>query len=468
MTPGAGRFRRRPGNTVWRVFLVSLAFWAVLLGVWPASARADFDDAFKAYERGEDAVVVRELRPLLSAGSPPAFWLMGRMRAAGRGGGAPDAADAARWYRKAAAGGNVPAMLALGELCLAGQGVVQSDGQAGDWFKKAAAKGSARGLYLLGVMRLDGRLGPASDAPAYLRRAVAAGSPEAALTLGELALAGRVVPRDPGEAYRLALAGAAMPRAEGTVKTRLAALASAAEKELPAATALALRSKEHSGNPPEATPLPDGWMRTGTGFVVSRLGHVLTNAHVARGCGRLDAVIDGRLVAAAPIRFDPADDLALLKLAVAPSRALAFREANVLAPGTAVFAAGYPGERARTGRLRITSGRIREVASGFGGGNGVAVSAEVLPGNSGGPLLDDSGRVAGVVRARRDSDAVRNRVGSGVADMGFVVPLAAVKAFLARGQTPIVTAPSGHRLDAAALAGELSGVVVPLYCRPAR
>jgi len=462
---GAGNIRRRLGRAAWLASLVSLT---ALFGVWLGSARADFDDALKAYERGEDAVVARELRPLLSTDSPPAFWLMGRMRESGRGGGPPDAADAARWYRKAAAGGNVPAMLSLGELCLRGQGVPQSDGQAGDWFKKAAAKGSAQGFYLLGRMRLDGRLGPATDAPGYLRRAIAAGSPEAALTLGELALAGRVVPRDPGEAYRLALAGAAMPRADGAVKVRLAALALAAEKELPAATALALRSKKQPDNAPKAVPLPDGQMRTGTGFVVSRLGHVLTNAHVAQECGRIDAVIDGRLVAATPVRFDPANDLALLRLAVAPPRAMTFREANVMAPGTTVYAAGYPGERARTVQLRITSGRTRELASGVGGDKGVAVSAEVLPGNSGGPLLDGSGRVAGVVRAKRNSDAVRERVGGGMADVGFAVPLAEVKAFLARGQTPIVTAPSGRSLDTAALARELSGVVVPLYCRPGR
>lgn len=435
--------------------------------MWPSLGRADFDDALRAYERGDNAAVLRELKPLLASGSPPAFWLMGRMRQAGRGGPA-DAAEAARWYRKAADGGNVPAMLSLGELYLRGQGVAQSDGQAGDWFKKAAAKGSPHGLCLLGLMRLEGRLGPASDGPAYLRRAVAAGSPEAALALGELYLAGRVVPRDPGQAYRLALTGEGLVKTDGEIKTRLAALAAAAEKELPATTSLALRAKIQPDKPPPPAPVPEDRIRTGTGFVVSRLGHVLTNAHVAMGCGRIDAVIDGRPVAATPVRFDPANDLALLKLAVAPSRALTFRESNTLAPETPVFAAGYPGERARTGRLRITSGRTRELASGAGDDKGVAVSAEVLPGNSGGPLLDGSGRVAGVVRARRDTDAVRERVGDGVPDVGFAVPLAEVKSFLARGQTPIVTAPSGQTLDEAALARELSGVVVPLFCRPGR
>lgn len=455
----AGRRRSRPRGGA----AVCQAALAVCLGLWPGPALADFDDALKAYERGDDAAALRELRPLLKSGSPPAAWLMGRMCETGRGGAA--LAEAAVWYRKAAEGGNVPAMLGLAELHLLGRGVPQSDARAGEWLKKAAAKGSARGLFLLGLMRLEGRLGPPADAPGYLRRAVAAGSGEAAVVLGELFLAGRIVARDPAEAYRLAVAAAASGKVDPAATKRLAALTRAAEKELPPAQAQSIRARLTPGKPPAPVPPPAGQLRTGTGFVVSRVGHVLTNAHVALGCGRLEAVIDGRPVAASLVRSDPGLDLALIKLAVAPSRALTFREGSDLAPDMPVYAAGYPGEAARSGRLRITSGRTRELAAGAGSAKDVAVSAEVLPGNSGGPLLDSGGRVAGVVRARRDSDALRQRVGEGVADVGFAVPLSAVKGFLARGQTPIATAPSGRILDAAALARELDGVVIPLFCR---
>ena len=455
------RFPQRLGRAACRLALLAG------LGCWPGSALADFDDALKAYEGGNDAAALRELRPLLSSGNPSAAWLMGRMAEAGRGGPA-SAGEAARWYRKAAEAGHVPAMLALADLHLRGQGVAQSDARAGDWLKKAAAKGSARAILALGLLRLDGRLGPASDAPAYLRRAVAAGSGEAAVVLGELALAGRIVPRDPGQAYRLALVAEAAGAGRGPMGERLAALTAKARQELPPATAQSLRAGSSKAPEPSPPPLPPGQLRTGTGFVVSRLGHVLTNAHVASGCTRIVAMVDGQAVVGTVLRLDAAHDLALLKLAVAPSRVLSFREGSRLPPGTPVYAAGYPGDRAKTGALRITSGQTRELAAAAGVPGDVAISAEVLPGNSGGPLLDASGRVAGVVRARRDTEAVREQVGGGMAEVGFAVPVTEVKAFLSRGQIPILTAPSGRSLDTAGLLQELSGTVLPLVCKPGR
>ena len=460
--PGTAVLWRRLGQGAGRLIV------AAGLILCPGSALADFDEALKAYEGGHDAAALRELKPLLAAGNPSAAWLLERMVETGRGGGPADAAEAARLYRKAAEGGNLPGMLALAELHRRGQGVPQSDARAGDWLKKAAAKGSSRALLLLGTMRLDGRLGPAADAPGYLRRAVAAGSGEAAVVLGELYLTGRIVARDPGQAYRLALAAEAAGAAQGAMRQRLAVLTAAAQKDLPPATAQSIRAGQTPAKPPAAPQPPAGQVRTGTGFVVSRLGHVLTNAHVATGCGRIEAMVDGRLVAGTVTRIDPTHDLALLKLAVAPSKVVSLREGTAVPPGTAVFAAGYPGDRARTGQLRITSGRTRELAAGVGSPGDVAVSAEVLPSNSGGPLLDAGGRVAGVVRARRDTEAVRARVGEGLAEVGFAVPLGTVKAFLARGQVPVMTAPSGRSLDAAALQEELAGVVLPLFCRPDR
>jgi S1-C subfamily serine protease len=471
----------RPSCRAGRFFSVLLVGLLLGLGTGQRLARADFDDALRAYERGDDAGARRELRPLLAADNPAAAWLAGRMAEAGRSGTGPDPAEAAKWYRRAADGGSVPAMLALAVLNLEGRGLPQSDIRAGDWLKKAAGRGSAQALLLLGAMRLEGRLGPASDGPGYLRRAVAAGSTEAAVLLGELYLAGRLVPRDPAEAYRLALAAEGKGRLDGALAARHGRLQAQAASELPPATAQAIRARAGAdgrggaggrsgdGGQDGKTPEPQApSLRTGTGFVVSRLGHVVTNAHVADGCKSLTAMVDGRPVAASLSRVDATHDLALVRLAVAPAKVLTLREGRELSPGTPVFAAGYPGEAARTGRLRITSGRTRELASGVGPPGDLAVSAEVLPGNSGGPLLDAGGRVAGVVRARRDSAAVRARVGEGLADVGFAVPLATLKAFLSRGQVPFVAAPSSRTLSIIDLESELGGAVLPLFCRPGR
>ncbi|MGE4535568.1 MAG: trypsin-like peptidase domain-containing protein [Desulfovibrio sp.] len=433
---------------------------------------ADYDDALRAFERGQDAVALRELAPLVKAGSPSALFLLGAMREAGRGG-AKDPAGAARLYRQAAEGGNTPAMTALGLLYYRGEGVAQSDAMASKYFRKAAGKGSAQALYLLGLMRLSGRGGPTADAVGYLRRAVRAGSPEAAAVLGELLLTGRGVVRNPAAAYAMALDALAGDRIVAATRDRLTALAERAGKALDPTVALRIEGKARGrqgtdrrhGDGPGAAP--KGPVITGTGFVVSRLGHVLTNAHVAAHCRRLMAVVDGKAMGASLLRADPNHDLALLRLAASPPEALIFREGDALPAGTPVYAAGYPGRAALTGRLRVTAGRTRELARGAGPGREQAVTAEVLPGNSGGPLLDAAGHVAGVVAARRDTEGARRVAGDAPPDMGFVVPLAAVKAFLARGQVPIASAPSARTLDAAGIAGAVSGKVVPLFCQTA-
>ncbi|EFL51003.1 Sel1 domain protein repeat-containing protein [Solidesulfovibrio fructosivorans JJ]] len=445
---------------------------AVCLLALPSPGRADYDDALRAFEGGRDAVARRELAPLVRSGSPSALFLLGVMRETGRGT-AKDPAGAARLYRRAADGGNVSAMVALGLLYYRGEGVGQSDARASAYFRKAADKGSARALYLLGLMRLSGRGGPTADAVGYLRRAVRAGSPEAAAVLGELLLAGRGVVANPAAAYAMALHALAGDRIEAATRQRLNALAANAKKALDPTVALRIEGKAPEergaarGGGKGRGAAPKGQVITGTGFVVSRLGHVLTNAHVAAHCRRLMAVVDGRRMAASLLRADQDHDLALLRLAVAPPEALAFREGDALPPGVPVFAAGYPGRAALSGRMRVTAGKTRELAKGAGPRGEQAVTAEVLPGNSGGPLLDHAGHVAGVVAARRDTETTRRIAGDAPADMGFVVPLSVVKAFLARGQVPIVSAPSARRLDAAGIARTVSGKVVPLFCQTA-
>jgi len=271
---------------------------------------ADYDDALRAFERGQDAVALRELAPLVKAGSPSALFLLGAMREAGRGG-AKDPAGAARLYRQAAEGGNTPAMTALGLLYYRGEGVAQSDAMASTYFRKAAGKGSAQALYLLGLMRLSGRGGPTADAVGYLRRAVRAGSPEAAAVLGELLLTGRGVVRNPAAAYAMALDALAGDRIVAATRDRLTALAERAGKALDPTVALRIEGKARGqqgtdrghGDGPGAAP--KGPVITGTGFVVSRLGHVLTNAHVAAHCRRLMAVVDGKPMGASLLRADP-------------------------------------------------------------------------------------------------------------------------------------------------------------------
>jgi uncharacterized membrane protein required for colicin V production len=144
---------------------------------------------------------------------------------------------------------------------------------------------------------------------------------------------------------------------------------------------------------------------TGSGWVVAP-GRVVTNAHVVAGSSGVSVAVGGAsgvLHQASVVAFDPALDLAVLVAPTLEAPALA-RAGEELAPGTDAVAAGFPWG----GPFSLSQTRVRGVVVESGtdiyGAAGVqrevySVRGTVRPGNSGGPLLTDDGRVAGTVFA---------------------------------------------------------------------
>jgi hypothetical protein len=130
----------------------------------------------------------------------------------------------------------------------------------------------------------------------------------------------------------------------------------------------------------------------GTGFAVSGDGLILTNQHVIDGCR---VITIGGMGIAELIAEDHDDDLALLKGDGHPSP-VAFRSASV-ERGETVFASGYPlgGELGR----HFTDGIVSSITGPENDTRYLQFTAPIQPGNSGGPLLDDSGNVVGVIVA---------------------------------------------------------------------
>jgi TPR repeat protein len=80
--------------------------------------------------------------------------------------GTRNAAEAAKWYRKAADQGNTDAVAALGRLYFSGDGVPADDAQAAVWYKKLADADDTRAQYLLGYIYESGKSRwPASSSP---------------------------------------------------------------------------------------------------------------------------------------------------------------------------------------------------------------------------------------------------------------------------------------------------------------
>jgi serine protease Do len=171
-------------------------------------------------------------------------------------------------------------------------------------------------------------------------------------------------------------------------------------------------------------PLQKG---TGSGFVIREDGLVLTNAHVVEGARSIQVALDDvghQLLPAELLGLDPETDIALLRIrAGRPLRALPLGESDRVQVGQWVVAQGSPFGLAHTVSAGIVSyvGRSEVQPEGFTGYRDyLQTDAAINPGSSGGPLLDLSGRVVGIV------DAV-NPAGQGIA---FALPIDMAKRVL--------------------------------------
>lgn len=145
----------------------------------------------------------------------------------------------------------------------------------------------------------------------------------------------------------------------------------------------------------------------GSGFFVDSGGYILTNYHVIssevdpqyEGYSRLYIRLPGQTTERIPARvvgWDKVFDLALLKADIAPPYVFSFTGRREFLPGDRIFAIGSPVGLDNT----VTAGIVSAVGRRFLPlGEVIQVDAAVNPGNSGGPLLDEDGELAGIVFA---------------------------------------------------------------------
>lgn len=175
----------------------------------------------------------------------------------------------------------------------------------------------------------------------------------------------------------------------------------------------------------------------GSGFVIDKEGHIVTNYHVVEGADKLEVDFPtGYKVRGEVIAIDLDSDLAVIKVEMPASELnpLPMGDSDQLKVGQSVVAIGNPFGLSSTMTIGIVSAKgrtlesIRQAPTGgfFSAGDLIQTDASINPGNSGGPLLNLKGEIVGVNRAIRTSGTTLTGepVNSGI---GFAISINIVK-----------------------------------------
>lgn len=182
----------------------------------------------------------------------------------------------------------------------------------------------------------------------------------------------------------------------------------------------------------EASPFPGRHViGSGTGFFVAP-HRVLTNNHVVERCEAFTIRgADGKTVVADVIAKEKSRDLALINTRADTAAIADFRTASATYAGEAVATIGYPDQGLPRIEPFLTVG-IMAAADRGDGPSRLAIRADVRPGNSGGPLLDEHGHVIGVINAKINTVSVYQRTGQTIDNVGFAIAIGPTIDFLKR------------------------------------
>ena len=165
----------------------------------------------------------------------------------------------------------------------------------------------------------------------------------------------------------------------------------------------------------------------GSGFVIDKAGHIVTNYHVVQGAQRVQVSFsNNERLAAQVVGRDPATDVAVLQVK-AQSRALTpldLGNSDAVRVGDSVVAIGNPLGEDRSITSGIVSALQRRIFAPNGApiDNVIQTDAALNHGNSGGPLLNTRGRVIGVNSQIQTADGSGGNIG-----IGFAIPVNTVK-----------------------------------------
>lgn len=245
----------------------------------------------------------------------------------------------------------------------------------------------------------------------------------------------------------------------GEVQRTIEALAAVvAAENAPAPPAPRSPSTPTEVSPSAPAPaLPPGGA-SGSGFVVSADGHILTNAHVVEDCKVIR--VDGR--PARVVDRDETLDLALVSTGL-PRSAVARFSSSPAPLNADVTVAGFPHSRL-LGGLNVTRGSVSATLGLLGDVTQLQITAPVQAGNSGGPVLAQDGSVLGVVVGKLDAAKVAEVTGDLPQNVNFAIRGEVAQLFLYRNGIAPLPAAAVPAVDPVKLAQIASEFTVFVEC----
>ena len=366
-----------------------------------------------------------------------------------------DYAAALQQWSAAAQAGEAIAQYSLGILHASGFGVPQSYQEAARWFQQAAQQGYGEAQYNLGLLYARGQGVPQDYIQAYKWLELAARQGIAGAAQGRDAIAVRM------PAVQRAAAHQQLQQWQPQIAPKPAPAPQTARPAAPKADQPAPPHKlppaakpapaPDTAAKPKGTPVPKGLRvsSAGTGFIVSHQGHILTNYHVIDECKIVSSKQEGVDYHLSIIARDPKNDLALLQQAEVPNSIATFRSGQYVRPGDGVIAIGFPLRGILASEAQITTRNVSALAGVRNDERFIQITAPVQPGNSGGPLLDQSGNVVGVVASKLDANLILEKLGDIPQNVNFAIKANIAREFLERHEVRYIETQSTTDLKSA-------------------
>ncbi len=206
--------------------------------------------------------------------------------------------------------------------------------------------------------------------------------------------------------------------------------------------------------------------KTGTGFVISTNGHIVTNHHVIDGCvGEIHGNLSGESpIALRLVSGDETNDLALLQGSGSSFKDVATIREKAIHPGDAVVAIGYPFHGLLTSDFTVTTGIVSSLSGLLNDTRYLQISAAIQPGNSGGPLLDSGGNVVGMVAAKLNAIKFVKATGDIPENINFAIKTGTLRDFLDNSVVSYQTSEAKSDLKTADIAHNARAYTLLISC----